>query len=199
MKQDFRDELKDKLLNISTTGRDDKTADDDHSPYEPTAYAVLDRILESGYINQDSVVVDMGCGKGRVALYFSHQCGCKAFGIDIEERFIRCADHNREILNPINVSFVCGSAEHFKITDKMDNFYFFNPFSYDIFRGVLSKIVTSYYECPREIHLIFYYPSDEYMGRLMTEEKLMFVDEIDCRDLFEGKDEREKVVIFEIG
>ena len=26
-----------------------------------------------------------------------------------------------------------------------------------------------------------------------------FLDEIDCRDLFDGKDERERVMIFEIG
>ena len=34
---------------------------------------------------------------------------------------------------------------------------------------------------------------------LMDEEMLMFYDEIDCRDLFEGNDEREKIMIFEIG
>ena len=32
----------------------------------------------------------------------------------------------------------------------------------------------------------------------MTREQLMFVDEIDCEDLFPGKDEREKILIFEV-
>ena len=64
--------------------------------------------------------------------------------------------------------------------------------------SVLSNIEESFYEAPRDILLFFYYPSDEYMGRLMTENSLMFVDEIDCRDLFDKKDEREKVVIFEM-
>ena len=38
-----------------------------------------------------------------------------------------------------------------------------------------------------------YYSLDGY------EALLMFYDEIDCRDLFEENDEREKIMIFEIG
>lgn len=33
---------------------------------------------------------------------------------------------------------------------------------------------------------------------LMTEEQLMFSDEIDCMDLFEGENPREKILVFEI-
>ena len=46
--------------------------------------------------------------------------------------------------------------------------------------------------------LFFYYPSDEYVSYLMTQEYLMFEDEIDCRDLFEGNDGREKILIFQM-
>ena len=62
----------------------------------------------------------------------------------------------------------------------------------------MARILDSYYENPRNIQLYFYYPSDEYVAYLMTQELLMFVDEIDCGDLFEGKDPREKILIFEI-
>lgn len=44
----------------------------------------------------------------------------------------------------------------------------------------------------------FYYPSDEYLAWLMTVDELTFVDEIDCRDLFEGEDQRERIMIFEM-
>ena len=33
---------------------------------------------------------------------------------------------------------------------------------------------------------------------MMTVDELMFVDEIDCKDLFPGNDPREKIVIFEL-
>ena len=59
-------------------------------------------------------------------------------------------------------------------------------------------MTASCYEKPREMLLFFYYPQDEYISYLMTVEELMFVDEIDCRDLFEGENPRERIVIFEV-
>ena len=56
----------------------------------------------------------------------------------------------------------------------------------------------SWYEKTREMLLFFYYPSDEYISYLMTVEELLFSDEIDCRDLFDGNNVREKIMIFEI-
>ena len=44
--------------------------------------------------------------------------------------------------------------------------------------------------------LFFYYPDEEYVAELMTREELLFTDEIDCADLFEGKNERERILIF---
>ena len=72
---------------------------------------------------------------------------------------------------------------------------FFNPFSVEILQKVLARIYESYYENPREILLMFYYPSEEYISCLMTEEALMFVDEISTEDLFEVKNERERILI----
>lgn len=42
----------DKLLHIKTTGRDDSRADQYRYPYEPTPYAVLERLENSGYITK---------------------------------------------------------------------------------------------------------------------------------------------------
>lgn len=62
----------------------------------------------------------------------------------------------------------------------------------------MSQTVGTYYACPRKIRLFFYYPSDEYISYLMSVDELMFVDEIPCMDLFEGKNPREQIVIFEV-
>ena len=62
----------------------------------------------------------------------------------------------------------------------------------------MHKILESYYENPREMKLLFYYPSDEYISYLMTVNELMFADEIDCRDLYQKNDSREKIVIYEL-
>ena len=63
---------------------------------------------------------------------------------------------------------------------------------------MLENIIDSYYEAQRELLIICYYPSDEYISYLMTVEELMFTDEIVCMDLFPGEDPREKIAIFEL-
>ena len=68
----------------------------------------------------------------------------------------------------------------------------------ELLRKVVNKIIQSYYEAPRELLLFFYYPSNEYISYLMTVGELAFYDEIDCGDLFEGKDLRERIMVFQI-
>ena len=70
--------------------------------------------------------------------------------------------------------------------------------SVEILQKVIAQILDSYYENIRTIQLFFYYPSDEYISYLMTVDELMYYDEIDCRDLFDGNDSRERIMIFEI-
>ena len=89
-----------------------------------------------------------------------------------------------------------GNAENYGVPAEVDRVFFFNPFSVEILRKVLAKIEDSYYENPREIQLFFYYPSDEYISELMTVDMLSFVDEIDCRDLFDGENPRERIMVF---
>lgn len=89
-----------------------------------------------------------------------------------------------------------GNAENYVVPAEVDRVFFFNPFSVEILRKVLAKIEDSYYENPREIQLFFYYLSDEYISELMTVDMLSFVDEIDCRDLFDGENPRERIMVF---
>lgn len=93
---------------------------------------------------------------------------------------------------------VVANAENFPVPESVDRFYFFNPFSLEILQKVASRILESYYAAPREMLLFFYYPSDEYISYLMTVDEILFLDEIDCRDLFQGNDLRERIVIFEL-
>ena len=65
-------------------------------------------------------------------------------------------------------------------------------------KSVMGRILESYYDAPRRMRLFFYYPNDEYLVYLMTMYALHFVEEIDCRDLFPGKDERERILVFEL-
>lgn len=188
----------DKKLNIHTTGRDDSNADAYHHPYEPTPYAVLERLVESEYIAPKSVIIDYGCGKGRVGFFLHYKLGCKVLGLEYDERIYRQALENLNSYGvDSGVSFVCKNAAEYEIEDA-DCFYFFNPFSVEILHSVMARILESYYENPREMKLFFYYPDDEYVAYLMSRDEVMFVDEIDCRELCKGNSQRERILVFEI-
>lgn len=189
----------DKLLKIKTTGRDDSNADQYKYPYEPTPYSVLERLANSGLIRKKNVVLDYGCGKGRVGFFLSYQTRCSSIGIEYDERIYNAAMTNLETaVSGSRVRFEQKNAERFVLPSEVDRCFFFNPFSIEILRKVLARITASFYENPRRILLFFYYPSDEYVSELVMREELAFFDEIDCRDLFDGKDARERILIFEM-
>ena len=214
----------DKKLKIETNGRLDGHADEYHHPYEPTPYCVLKRLAESGYITEDSKVLDYGCGKGRVGFFLHYRLGCSVVGIEYDEKI--CAKARENLKSYVGgasvgvqhvgrdgasagakspckgnvsgkVQFVCQDAKDFQV-QAADCFYFFNPFSLEILQSVLGRILESYYEAPRSMQLFFYYPADEYVAYLMTREELLCVDEIDCGDLFAGENMRERILIFEV-
>lgn len=187
----------DRLLKIKTTGRDDSEADPYHYPYEPTPYMVLERMANSGYIGKRNVLIDYGCGKGRVDFFLSYQLRCKTIGVEYDKRLYEVVLRNKKAaVSGRTTEFVLANAENYEVPIEADCFYFFNPFSIEILKHVMGRILVSYYQKVREMKLFFYYPSDEYVSYLMQVEELEFEDEISCKDLFDGKNPRERVLIF---
>ena len=189
----------DKLLQIHTCGRDETNADEYHHPYEPTPYTVLERLVTSGLITQEDVVLDYGCGKGRVGFFLSYRTKAKTIGIEYDDRILDIALENQKTtISRVIPDFILTRAEEYEVPPHVNRCYFFNPFSVEILQKVMARIIESYYENPRELFLFFYYPSDEYISYLMTVDELEFYDEIECDDLFEGHDLRERIMIFQL-
>ena len=190
----------DRSLNISTMGRDELHEDYHHFAYEPTAYSVLLRLAERGYIKKENTLIDYGCGKGRVSFLLSRRTGCRTIGIEFNEDIYEAAVRNLESYRGDRgrITFVNTDAEHFDVPVEADRFYFFNPFSVSILYPVLERIYASYYEEPRWMYLFFYYPSAEYISHIMRDARLMFVDEVETADLFSGEDVRERIMVFEV-
>ena len=186
-------------LRIRTCGRDESSADAYHHPYEPTPYCVLERLVESGFFGEGDVVLDYGCGKGRVSFFLSYRTKMRTIGIEYDERIYRDALNNRKsAVSSVKPDFVLTRAEEYAVPPDVNRCYFFNPFSVEILRRVMTRIVESWYEEPREIFLFFYYPAAEYISFLMTVDELEFYDEIECDDLFAGSDPRERILIFQL-
>ena len=187
----------DRLLKIKTLGRDDSNADQYRYPYEPTPYAVLERLANSGRIRKGDTLLDYGCGKGRVDCYLSYQTRCHSIGVEYDPRIYETAAENQKTaVSGGRTEFVLADAGEFPVPGAVNRAYFCNPVSVELLQRVIRRILDSWYEVSREIRLFFYDPSDEYLAYLMTVDELVFADEIDCRELFDGNDARERIVEF---
>ncbi|MBP0963440.1 MAG: class I SAM-dependent methyltransferase [Oscillospiraceae bacterium] len=188
----------DKKLKIHTDGRDESRADQYRYPYEPTPYCVLERLAQSGYITRSSRLVDYGCGKGRVGIFLAVQTGCSATGVEYDPRIFEQARQNlKSCARACDVALVCADAREY-LPQNADCFYFFNPFSAEILASVLRNIKGEWYASPRPMHLFFYYPNDDYRRILAQDPQLVLAEEIDCRDLFDGHDRRECILVYRI-
>ena len=189
----------DKLLKIHTVGRDDTNADEYHHPYEPTPYSVLERLAESGFFRPEDTVLDYGCGKGRVGFFLGYRTRARTIGIEYDRHIYESAQENRKTtISRIKPDFELTRAEEYPVPEAVSRCYFFNPFSTELLSKVMARILESWYAHPRDIFLFFYYPSEEYIAWLMTVEELEFYDEIECDDLFEGNDPRERIMVFQL-
>ena len=187
----------DKILNIKTSGRDDSLSDLTNFPYEATPYLVLERLLEYNYISKKDLLIDFGCGKGRVDFFFSSNTKCKSIGIEFSKILYDRAIKNKESSNLNRVEFINADAKDYQIPDDASRFYFFNPFSIDVLKIVLKRINESYKKTKREILLFFYYPSKQYIELLNEEKGYILKDKISTMDLFLLNDIRENILVYE--
>lgn len=186
----------DKKLGIHTIGRDESRADEYRYPYEPTPYSVLQRLANSGLITRQNILMDYGCGMGRVGLFLACQTGCRCVGVEYDQRIFLRAEQNRLACGAKNVEFLCADARNCPVGEA-DRFYFFNPFSVEVLRSVMAKIMEEWYGNPRSMYLFFYYPNEDYRSWLEENQQLELKQIIDCRDLFDYNP-REVILVYEL-
>ena len=132
-----------------------------------------------------------------MGFFLGYRAKARTIGIEYDPRIYEDALENRRTtISRGKPEFILTRAEEYPVPPQVNRCYFFNPFSVEILHKVMARILESWYEHPRDIFLFFYYPADEYMAYLMTVDELEFYDEIECDDLFDGYDERERVLIF---
>lgn len=175
--QDSNDLMWDGKLNISSGSVDYSNEDSQNYGYDPTPYVVLEELVRLDLLKKEDVVVDYGCGKGRIGFFLNDQIGCRVIGIDHDERLLETAKRNLEQYESDDVVFIYSKAEEYN-PDGANRFYFFNPFSTRIFSEVLKRIEESYEKSPRDILIFFYYSTIEYKLYLPTEPRLELIESV---------------------
>jgi SAM-dependent methyltransferase len=74
--------------------------------YGETPIPVFARIAEVCGIHSEDIVFEIGCGRGRGALFLSHLCNCQVIGIDWIPFFIRMANGVAGKA-PLRTTFLC--------------------------------------------------------------------------------------------
>jgi len=162
--------LYDDLLGIKTGGFQKGFSDSIHyHRYEPTPYSALEKLFSEYSLSPSDQVVDFGCGKGRLLFYIHHYFQSSVVGIEMNEYLYKetIKNQNRYLKkykkSDSKITFYNCIAENYQI-DLLDNrFYFFNPFTIQIFMKIIKNILDSYEEHRREIDVVLYYASEDYM------------------------------------
>ncbi|WP_428911453.1 SAM-dependent methyltransferase [Niallia sp. Krafla_26] len=192
----------DVVLNVKT-GEDQKRffKSFHYHPYEPTPYRGLDILFDQYELKTTDHLVDFGCGKGRLNFYAHYRFHTKVTGIEMNEIFYKKALENlkryekKRRVREGEIVFRCCLAEEYRIQKRDNKFYFFNPFSIQIFRRVIGNILESNEQENREIDLILYYGADDYIDLLERETQFSLKQEIIIPELY-NRDSYERFLIY---
>ena len=196
------DNYYEKLLNIKTTGEQQGFYESHHyNRYEATSYLALESLFKEYTLNSSDNIIDFGCGKGRLAFYINYYYNSSVTGIEMNNNYYSICENNKKnyfktFSKPKDkIKFLNIFAEEYNVLPTDNKFYFFNPFSLQLFIKVLNNILISIEKYPRSIDLILYYPSDEYIDYLDNYTGLTLTQEIPVHNLY-LVDKRQKFVIY---
>ncbi|MCR6514094.1 MAG: SAM-dependent methyltransferase [Clostridium sp.] len=197
------EEFCENILNIKTSGIqqiDDKFYH--YNRYEPTDYRALDLLFSNYDLLETDSIVDFGSGKGRLMFYINYEFNSKVTGIEMNFNYIRESLENKESYlkkykkKEDKITFLNILAEDYEVSKEDTKFYFFNPFSIQIFMKVIDNILDSVDDYYRKIDIVLYYPSDDYIYYLENNTAFTLKKEIDVSKLYKHYDSREKFLIY---
>lgn len=192
----------DQMLQIKTSGiREWKDPLVQYNRYEATPYKSLEQLFKVYKLHESDEVVDFGSGRGRVTFYIHHRFQVPVTGIEVndltyEESLQNKASYRLKASNiPAPIRLKYGLAEDYIIKPTDTCFYFFNPFSVNIFKQVVQNIIRSVKQHERVLDIILYYPLPEYRHYMeKTPFKLM-----NKAKLPGAKDKLDKFLIYRLG
>jgi SAM-dependent methyltransferase/peroxiredoxin len=130
--------------------------------YEPSSWLALRWGLRRIGPGSEDVLVDFGCGKGRVICEAARRPFGRVIGVEISQRLLDVArenvDRNRQRFRCQNIDLVKADATEWQIPDDMTVAYLYHPFAGAVFHRVIDNIVQSIRRNPRRVRLVYVGP-----------------------------------------
>ena len=137
-------------------------------PYFPSSYLFLTETLGAGQVDcRDQILVDFGCGMGRVLLFASMLPFKRIIGVELSNALCETARENlkqlyaRQDKSAPEWSVVNADVRTFPIPHDATIFYMANPFDASVLEIVLDNIEKSLRQADRQCYLIYANPQHE--------------------------------------
>ena len=150
-----------KVLRLDEVG----LAASNRQDYHPTPWLPLKRAFRDQNVTREDVLIDFGCGKGRVLFQAAMYPFRRVIGVELSAELAEIARRNVARSLP---SFRCQDVQvinadvlTYAIPDDITIAYFFDPFHGEVFQAVLDKLVASVRRGPRELTIIYMDPHEE--------------------------------------
>lgn len=158
-----------KKYNINTTGADElknlskKGIDISHATiYMPISYLLMEAIFRQVPLTSTKHFLDIGCGKGRALCVAAHHGYTNITGIDFSKQLCGEAlinlSRTKEKFPSLQYTVITKDAINFEIPSDVDCIFLFNPFDVAIMGAVVSNIMESVQDHPREIIVAYANP-----------------------------------------
>lgn len=140
-------------LFLGSHGRADAV---DLAPWVPTPQPVVDRMLELAAVTAKDVLIDIGCGDGRIVITAARRFGTRGIGIDIDKAMIEESERNAKAAGvERQVKFVAMDATKADISEATVVSLYLLPESNALMRPILeaqlrpkSRVVCHNYAIP---------------------------------------------------
>jgi hypothetical protein len=111
----------------------------EYSTHSPSCHMLYD-VLKKLNINNNDKIIDIGSGKGFALLIMNLFPFKKIYGIEINENDNNICKNNLEQLKINRIELKNDSIENFNNYNEFNYFYFYNPFSDELFENTIKNI-----------------------------------------------------------
>ena len=131
--------------------------------YQVTRFLPLRKLIISQHFPNNSVFIDLGCGKGR-ALIIAAQCGIKKLrGVEFSPELCQIAKENIRLYqektgNSADFNVSETDVVNYVIQPDENIFFLFNPFDDEIIAKVLQNLSNNLNDHPRKLWIIYHNP-----------------------------------------
>jgi len=129
------------------------------------SYLGIERLIRKLEPSGTDALLDMGCGAGRAICVAAQYPFSRVIGIEIDERLCALAERNASRLRryAVRPEIVCADAAKYRVPDDITVVFLYNPFSGEVLKTALTRVLESFDRAPRRLRLAYANPREHEM------------------------------------